>query len=163
LNHRIGKLGAFTLIEVLVVVVIIGIAGAIVVPQLLAPSSLGTQAAGRAVIADIIYAQSDAVAHQKARKVIFDAATDSYRLTDDADTNLVANWIGGAQYVVSFSNDSRFQGVTLDNINFGGTSTLEFDDLGSPISGGNLEVVGDTSRYLISVAALTGRVTIQPQ
>ena len=158
-----GKPAAFTLIEILIVVVIIGLAGAIVVPQLLAPSSMGPQAAGRAVIADILYAQSDAVAHQRVRKVIFDATTDSYRVTDDADTNLAANWKGGAEYVVSFANDSRFQGVTLANVDFGGTSTLEFDDLGAPISGGNLEVVGDTARYLISVAALTGRVTIQPQ
>lgn len=158
-----GKSSAFTLIEILVVVVIIGLAGAIVVPQLLRPSSLGTQTAGRAVIADILYAQSHAVAHQKARKVVFDANTDSYRLTDDADANLVANWKGGTEYVVSFANDPRFRGVTLANVNFGGTTTLEFDDLGAPVSGGNLEVVGEAAQYLISVAALTGRITIQPQ
>ena len=156
-----GKPGAFTLIEVLIVVVIISLASAIVVPHLLEPSSLGTQAAGRAVMADILFAQSDAVAHQKARKVVFDTANDAYRVTDDVDNTLAANWKGGAQYVVSFANDLRFQGVALANVDFGGTATLEFDDLGAPMSGGNVQVVGATATYQITVAPLTGRVTIQ--
>ena len=49
-------LKAYTLIEVLIVVVIIGIAGAVVVPQLLAGNSMDAQAAARMVIADIVYA-----------------------------------------------------------------------------------------------------------
>jgi len=161
-NTRKRKTCAFTLAEVLVVVTIISIAAAVVVPRLLHAGTFSVQAAGRCVIADIIFAQNDAVAHQKTRKIIFDTANNAYRLTDENDETLAAGWIGGGAYVISFANDPRFNGVTLANVDFGGSTTIEFDDLGAPVIGGVLDVVGTETQYRITVAALTGRVTIEP-
>ena len=62
----------FTLVEVLIVVVIIGIVGAIVVPQILTAGTLGVQAAARMVIADLQFAQNDAIARQAPRRVVFE-------------------------------------------------------------------------------------------
>ena len=154
--------GAYTLIEVLVVVMIIGIAGAIVVPHMPTVSSMGVQAAGRMIIADIIFAQNDAVAHQKPRKVIFDTANGSYRITDANENPIAASWKGGAEYVVAVTGDSRFEGVTLANADFGATATLEFDDLGTSINGGTIDVIANEFQYRITVATFTGRLTIEP-
>ena len=48
----------YTLIEVLLVVTVIGIAGAVVVPNLMAGGTRGVQAAARIVSADILIAQN---------------------------------------------------------------------------------------------------------
>jgi prepilin-type N-terminal cleavage/methylation domain-containing protein len=154
----------FTLIEVLMVVAIIGLAGAIVVPQISAMGSMQIQAATRIVIADLLYAQNEAIAHQAVRKLVFDPATNSYKLTDADGNVLSATWKNGASanYTVNLTSDDRFSTVTLVSANFGNSPEVEFDPLGSPSSGGTVELISGTIRYRITVAAFTGRVTVAP-
>ncbi len=157
---------AFTLVEVLVVVVILGIAGAIVAPAIIRPGTLGVQAAARMVIADILIAQNDAIASQTTRRVVFEPAFNRYRLTDNGGTTLNiglrAGGTGTANYVIDFAGDNRFAGVTLQNINIGGTQILEFDPLGAPTNGGSLDLVAGGTTYRIVISPFTGRVTVSP-
>ena len=155
---------AFTLVEVLVVAVIMAIAGAIVVPQMLTTGTMRLQAATRMVIADILYAQNEAIAQHAPRRIMFDPANDLYRLTDQTGTTLTVSWKGGggtANYVIDLSQDNRFKGVSMTSSDFGGTSVLEFDDLGAPIAGGSVELEFDQTRFRVTVAAFTGRVTVE--
>ena len=153
----------FTLVEVLMVVTIVAAAGVIVVPHMLRPGTMSIQAAGRMIVADILFAQNEAIAHQKVRKVIFDVLGGGYRLTDENDQTISASWIGGGLYVVSIRDDPRFGGVALTGFDFGDSAELVFDDLGSPKFGGHVALASDALRYRIQVAPLTGRVTIEPQ
>jgi len=160
-----GRSG-YTLVEVLIIVAILGIAAAIVVPQMLAAGTLGVQAAARIIIADILFAQNDAIAKQRTRKVVFNPTNESYSLTDENDAVLTANWKSGDanNYIVDFINDSRFQGVVIVSADFGGGATketLEFDDLGGPLNGGTVEIEFQGERYRITVASFTGRVTVE--
>ncbi len=165
-NHCRGRAG-YTLVEVLVVVTILGIASAIVVPQMLAAGTLGVQAAARIIIADILYAQNDAIAQQRNRRVVFDPDNERYSLVDENGAVLTARWISGSanNYVVDFVNDSRFQGVKIVSADFGGAPgdppTLEFDALGGPLNGGTVEIQFQDQRYRVTVASFTGRVTVQ--
>ncbi len=156
----------YTLIELLLVIGIMGMLGAIVVPHMIKSGQLTIQAAGRMVIADILFAQSEAVARQQTRQIVFNTDANSYRMTDGAGTTLGVSWkSGGASsqnYVVDFGNDGRFAGVRLANVNFGGTNTLTFDDLGAPVNGGTIDLIFEETRYRVSVAPFTGRVTIAP-
>lgn len=156
----------FTLVEVLVVMVILGLSAAIVVPALLQPGTLGVQAAGRMAISDILIAQNDAIASQSTRRVVFDAPNNRYRLTDQAGNTLTATWRtnngGVANYIVDFNTDPRFTGVVMQNPNFNGVATLEFDALGAPTDGGSVELIAGNTRYRINVAPFTGLVTIAP-
>jgi type II secretory pathway pseudopilin PulG len=155
----------YTLVEVLIIVAILGIAASIIVPQMLAAGTLGVQAAARIIISDILFAQNDAIAQQRNRKVVFDPASESYSLTDENNAILSANWKGGTtnNYTVDFIADSRFQGVVIVSANFGGGATpqtLEFDALGGPLNGGTVEIEFQGRRYRITVASFTGRVTV---
>ncbi len=153
----------YTLVEVLIVVTILGIAAAVVVPQMLTAGTLGIQAAARIIIADMLYAQNDAIAQQRNRKVVFDAAAESYSITDESDAVITARWKNGDanNYIIDFANDDRFQGVVIVSADFGGDPTLEFDALGAPLNGGNVVIRFQNTQYRVTVAAFTGRVTVQ--
>lgn len=147
------------------VVIILAIAGVIVVPYMLRGGQMELQAASRMVIADIMYAQNEAVARQAVRRVVFDPDENTYRITDAEGATIGVTWKGGSgseNYVVDFDDDSRFQGVRLDNAAFGTTTTLAFDDLGSPVNGGTLELATTSFRYRVTVADFTGQVTVEP-
>ena len=162
-THRTDGARGYTLTEVLVVVVIIGVAAAIVVPSMSHAGSLGVQAAVRTVVADILYAQNEAVAHARSRSVIFDVDNNAYRLADETGKTLSVAWRSGTSenYIVSLDTDGRFDGVRIAAADFGGSSELTFDDLGGPESGGRVELTYRQQRYAVDVAPFTGRVTIR--
>lgn len=155
---------AFTLVEVLVVVVIIGIAGAIIVPQMVRAGSMQIQAAGRMVIADVIYAQNEAVARAESIKLVFETTNNRYYMTDQNDVMLQNSWrmgdSGSGNFTVDFSQDSRFNGVWISAASFGGDKTVVFDPLGAPDTGGSVTLTSSVDSYVISIADFTGRVTI---
>ena len=61
----------YTLAELIIVIGILGLAGALLVPRLINADTFTVQAAVRSVIADITFAQTDALAMQKVRRVQF--------------------------------------------------------------------------------------------
>lgn len=151
---------AFTVIELLVVIVILGIAAALVVPQMASSATFEVQGAARTLVSDLYAAQNTAVAEQATRKVIFNVGGNSYRLTDNTDTTLPAAWLGG-QYQVAFGPSSSYGQVTIASVDFGGNTEVSFDELGTPSSGGTIELLAGTQRYRITVTAFTGRVTVE--
>ncbi len=143
------------------VVAIMGIAAAMVVPAMLQGSTMSLQAAARMIVSDMLYAQNDAIARQANRRVVFDTAHNSYELTDASGTLLDPSEAAGrGSFLVDFSTDSRFSGVTLVSAAFGGQATLEFDPLGTPLVGGAVQISGGGHKYEIDVTDITGRVTI---
>lgn len=153
--------GAFTLVEVLIVVVIIGLAAALVVPQLLQSGSLTVQAGTRMVVSDLLYAQNEAVARAAEHKVIFEIEQNRYRLVDGADTPLTVGGTPGP-YVIDFDSDARFQGVRIHSADFGGETWVAFDELGGPNVGGTVDLESGDHRYRVHVAAFTGRIRVEP-
>jgi len=166
----------YTLIEVLVVITILGIAGALVIPSLGQTHVLRVQAAVRTIVSDITYAQSDALAFQSGRAIVFDPDTNSYRLVevtgitlDPVNDTLYDPTGPGQQYVVSLE-DPRFGGATMQDADFDGGVTLIFDEMGGPVvapgsnvlsTGGSIDVAGPGTLYRIHVAAFSGKVTVE--
>lgn len=151
----------FTLIEILMVVIIMGIAGMLVVPQMLNAGSLTIQGAARMIISDVLVAQNEAIAQGQSCKVIFDVQNNQYRLTDIDGAVLEMAWMD-QNYVVDFSQDPRFNDVTIISADFNGSNEVIFDDLGSPETGGTVIIGSGDNQYLITIADLTGRVSVQP-
>jgi len=154
---------AFTLVEVLIVVAIMGLAAAVVVPQMLNPGTLHVQAAVRTVIADLHVTQNEAIVRQQPRRLVFDMEQGQYTMTD-ADGNAIVSNSRGGEHRVNFHKDSRFRSVRVENVMFGNdpenNKTIEFDELGAPNVGGSVDLVSGANRYRITVAAFTGKVTV---
>ena len=179
---------SYTLIELLIVIGILGIASSLLIPHLVNRDSMNVQAAVRLVIGDLCFAQSDALAHQEMRRVHFYDDGRGYcivRIKDSAELSQAfdentAEYVhdplaSGAEighYIVDFSTDSRFRGVRISDVEVDGDdmtngADLHYDQLGgtitsgsTPGSGGYIEVESGEDRYRITISPFTGKLTV---
>lgn len=167
---------AYTLMELLVVVAILGIAAALVVPVVSAGDPLRVQTAVRSVASDIMFAQSDALAYQQRRGIVFDIDRNRYtivRVTSneiDVGTDAIFRADGvGQQYMVDLDKLSD-NGARISAVDFDGGNTLFFDEIGGPVSsaltnepsvGGYVDLVAPEASFRIMVEPYTGRVTVE--
>jgi prepilin-type N-terminal cleavage/methylation domain-containing protein len=148
-----SRRGGFTLIEILIVVIILGIASAIIVPQLNSEPDLRVAASARIVMADLLYAQNMAISTQGNPKgqsspvtnpyvfVSFNVSSQQYGVYyfNNANSTLTAltHPVNLNSYVMTFgtTGENDAGNVTLTSANIAsGTTTIAFDALGAPYS-----------------------------
>ena len=173
----------YTLIEVLIVVVILGLAGSLLVPSLGSKGDFDTQAAVRTLIADITFAQSDALANQGFRRVQFYADGTGWCLLRVAEEELsepfdpstadyvydplASNAERGA-YAVDLRESQRFSSVRVRSASLDGNSrSITFDELGGtvgvggiPGTGGKIILTSPEATYQLDIAGVTGKVRV---
>jgi len=179
---------AYTLIELLIVVAILGISSVLLIPRLVDADTFSVQAAVRSVVADITYAQTDALAMQSIRRVQFlrddDDRLHGYAILAPSDQALydgafnpdTAEYLEhetavdtGGWFIVDFDRDSRFSGVEIESVDFNGRDWMAFDDLGGPlgaggqplVAGGEVRMRGQSGAYLIRLSGFTGKITVE--
>lgn len=156
----------YTLIEVLIVVTVLGIAAALSVPAFNQTGVFQVQASLRTIVSDIAELQSDALATQQGRAIVFNSSQNSYTMcrvpgtsVDPAVDGIDTRVIGGAMY----------GNAIIRNVSFNNSQTLIFDELGAPVSAagsntpaadGSLEVIGSGQTFKITVQGYTGRVVV---
>jgi prepilin-type N-terminal cleavage/methylation domain-containing protein len=167
-GHRLCR-RAYTLIELLLVVALLGIASALVVPQVGSTDVLRVQSTVRAIVADINFAQSDALARQRGRAVMFDIQNNAYAVVEVPLYG--ATLYPGTDTILStdLKNARKFHDSRIESVNFDGGSVLVFDEMGgtvtapnsnTPSAGGSVVISGSGERFQITVEAYTGRVTV---
>ncbi len=178
---------SYTLIELIIVMVVLALAAALLVPHLVGPDLLKAQAAVRLIIADLSYAQADALANQEYRRVHFYPDGRGYCLVRITSTELALPFdpltaeylvdpLGALRdYIVDFTVDNRFEGVAIET-----TSTIDtvaiipngtditYDALGGTIrsdgnagTGGAIVVFFNDERYEIAISGFTGKLTVR--
>jgi prepilin-type N-terminal cleavage/methylation domain-containing protein len=171
----------YTLIEVLLVVVILGISAAVLIPSLGDANVLRVQAAVRTVVSDITFAQTDALGYQQRRAIIFDTENNSYSVNEVQITGgggasptvlyepLFLPVGANGRYIVDL-DVAGFDGSEIYSVEFDGVPILIFDELGTPViggasdvagSGGSIYVRGAGSAFRIDVAPYTAKVTVE--
>jgi competence protein ComGD len=166
---------AFTLIEILVVVIIMGIAAAVIVPQIGSRGDLKTAAGARVVMADLIYAQNYAISYQTKVYVQFSPSTNSYSLLSAVSPATYLKRPDATNYTTTFGTAGQygFRDIGLGTVNFGSAKqTLVFDELGTPYSydnatssmtaltsPGTIALTADSATLTVSVEQDTGEIT----
>ncbi len=176
---------SYTLIELIMVLAVLGLAAAILIPNMVGTDSLTTQAAVRLLIADLSFAQSDALANQEFRRVVFYDDGAGYCIINVPDQNFVTPADLDAytdyvfdplrkmgRYIVNFTTDARFEGVAVSDANIDGIALedrpeITYDQLGGtvvaggiPGTGGNIDIAYNDISYRITVAPFTGKLTV---
>jgi prepilin-type N-terminal cleavage/methylation domain-containing protein len=171
-----------TLLELLVVVVLMGILAMIGLPAVttsLTEVKLG--AAAQEVVTALEYAQTLAVITGMPVRVTLVTGSEEIgverwtlpvKLTGaEASFNEAEveggtfEFIGhpinrGSDYVVSFKDDDRFKGVDIVSVDFDGNNKVRFDALGTPSSGGTVELSLQKRKMRVDLHAVTGRVIL---
>jgi prepilin-type N-terminal cleavage/methylation domain-containing protein len=163
--YRLKK--AFTMVEIIVVVIILSIASLIAIPMLSSAASTQVRSAANVLAADIEYAKNLAISRQKDYSIVFDVANNTYEIQDE-NANVIDHPMTGRSYIVNFANESRLSRVTIGSVSFDSSDTLTYDYLGSPYNGastplnsGQIVLEADDYSMTIEVQAVTGYLTIQ--
>ena len=178
---------SYTLIELIMVMAVLALAAALLVPNIAGSDSMKLQAAVRLLIADLSFAQSDALANQEFRRVVFYDDGSGYCLIevlgaettpadlDDPGVNYVYDPLGMmGRYIIDLSTDNRFEGVffsaaTIDGIDLDDRPEITYDLMGGtvlsnsaslPGTGGSVTLSYKDSSYEIDIAPFTGKLTV---
>ncbi len=174
---------AYTLIEVLIVVAILGLAAAVLIPSMSGRGDFDTQAAVRALISDISFAQSDALANQSFRRIHFYEGGTGWCLVKLAEDELAQEFdpetadfvvdplkgaARGGTYAIDFVQDDRYASVRVEGVSIdGGKRDITFDELGGTVTSGGLPGRGGTlilrspdAAYRLEIAPVTGKVRV---
>jgi prepilin-type N-terminal cleavage/methylation domain-containing protein len=172
-------LHGFTLVEILVVVIILGIAGAIIVPSLGSRDDLKCAAAARVIMADLIYTQNLAITSQGNRYVGFDVPGQRYSVQDSAG-GVIQHPVNHVNYVQNFNGTSNMSlpTVRLISTNFVGVSgvvqtKIGFDELGTPLtcnplgvseplSSGTMTIQAGAYKLKVDIEPYTGQISVNP-
>jgi prepilin-type N-terminal cleavage/methylation domain-containing protein len=186
-----SRRGGYTLVELLIVIAVLGLAGALLVPHLVDQPSMTVQAAVRQLIADFSFAQSDALAHQEYRRVhvygdgrgycLLRVSEGDYAAPFDENTadyvyDPLASAGEAGHYIIDFTADDRFEGVTITSVNMDGGGEgiggdggdVVYDPLGGTIragglpgTGGTIVLTADDDDYQVTFSPFTGKLTVQ--
>lgn len=157
-----------TLIEVLMVLLIIAIAAAIVIPNVVDTNDIQVVSAARMLASDLQYAQDDAITTQSPVTLTFDTNNESYQLSNAS--GLLKHPINKADdYKIEFKKTQSLQNVDIVSVDFGGTNAVTFDMVGAPSSvstgsgGHNIVLQAGSNVFYLDVAPATGKVTVTAQ
>ena len=136
-NRRVVSASpGFTLIELIMVIVLIGILAVSVVPKFIDTSAISLHGAAAMIAADIRYAQELAMGTNQPESITFTNGASSYDTVDGRTINLP-------------SNVSILTGATFD-----------FNTLGEPTAGGLVTISAGGPTKTINVESDTGNVSI---
>lgn len=157
----------FTLAELVIVMVLIGIIAISVTPLGSVISDVRLQSATERLASDIRYAQTLAMKEGGHIGVVVEPASARYSVMRNLATPVADPMNTRQDLGVSFGAESRFKGVSIVSASFGGGSTLQFDNLGAPrdaayaalAATGQIVLGLGSKRDTVLVSAVTGRVS----
>ena len=167
-TRRRGGLG-FTLLELLIVLVVMGIAFGLALPTLGDSKELRLRAAARTLAADLEFAQIESIAHpDDLRVVAFDTTDqDGYWIapaSNTAEANAITDPVRQGPFVVTFGQGrgAGIWGVSIQSVSLGGDSELQFDAYGMPDQDDDATVTlaCDSATLTVKIPAGSGEVVV---
>lgn len=158
---------AFTLIEVMMVILIIAVISGLVVPMFSATDATRLRAAAGRLAADLDFARVQSITHSD-NPCVFVADSDNnsrYYLAMAGSTGTpVTNPVGGLNYEVIYGsgNASSLVGVTISSYDFNGDNLLPFQTYGNldQATDATITLTSGTYSVQITIDADNGEVSV---
>jgi MSHA pilin protein MshC len=155
----------FTLVEMVMVLVLIGILAAYAIPRFDGFYSIKLDGNMKKIISDIRYCQQMAVSRHANTRIVFDPSADTYRAEEQPGGAGI--WSGikdpftRADLVMNYRSDPQYKGIDIVSANFNSSNVLLFDWQGASLSGGNVVFNYLGNIRTLVVANNTGKVSLQ--
>jgi len=160
----------FTLVEIMMVVAILGLAAAIAVPLLSDTKDVQVASASRQVVSALLFAQTASISEQTPYQIVVDNVTDSISVLDQDDAPITDDLLSQTSLQVSFPTTPNMSQVKVDSVDFDGGNRIWFDRLGAPYSGliadntpmntGQIILRAGDHTVTVNVEPVTGRITL---
>ena len=158
-NTQRGAIG-FTITEVLVVTVLLGVTSVVAIPQFGGSTMQYAQTAARSIAQHIQYAQDLAVTTQSSVTLSITDSGYVYTLKDSGGETLT-HPIDRKPFATDFRDDPNISSLTI-NVEFTGITDLVFDAFGTPNTGGTITMQHSKmdSDVVLTLHPATGSVSV---
>lgn len=159
----------FTLLELIIVVVIMGILSALAIPRFESFYTVKLKGAVNNVVSDIRYVQQLAASSHDTYKMTFYVTPANRYEVQKSDNSYAKNPFGHGDFIINFTNDPQYKGIGIDSANINGMNILSFDWNGTPrdANGNTLTAEGQVNlsyqndSFSVRVTPNTGWVRVQ--
>lgn len=162
--RRRGR-SAFTLVELLIVIMVLAVAAAIVIPNIGTAADSQAISAARVLGADLEMARSLALTTQQPHSLVFSTDRQSYKVVVNYGgggyamaTAVPHPVVPGRWFEVNLASLCGMDSVTVISVAFGGADYVTFNAQGEPSAAGTVTLRAGTTQMQVSVQALTGAV-----
>ncbi|MBI4126796.1 MAG: prepilin-type N-terminal cleavage/methylation domain-containing protein [Deltaproteobacteria bacterium] len=149
----------FTLVELVLTIVLVSILSVVAVSQF----SLDTTRLDLAedkLVGDIQYAKRLAMTKGITHGIFFEPAFERYTVFEGTVATPLPDPADRSQnFIIDYTTESSFEGVTMTSANFSGSSTLTFNGEGAPVDAGNVVIAFGAQSRTMTVTPNTGKVT----
>jgi len=137
---KVGNAPGFTLMEVILVLMIIGILSAIVVPKMTGLiTNMRLKAAGEKIMDDLRYIYNYAITHRDTTWLVVNINDNSYGIysgPSSSQRQLLLDPSTNQRALIDL--DVSYSGVFISAVDFGGSNEVYFDWWGTPSNGGKV-------------------------
>lgn len=154
-NFRIRGQNGFTLMELVIVVVVIGVIAGMAVPSFLSyMPKLKVKSTARDVVSDLRLARSQSISERKAYGVAIDLSKQTVTRFADTDGDGAYSMSDSTLHVDTASTDVKISTCTFTD------NCVIFGSTGSATTSGDLQMVSSDGQIIMSINVLasTGRV-----
>ena len=157
---------AFTLIEMMIVVLIVSIIGAMAVARMGDTSVTQLRSAASLLVADLGFAQVESIGHAAdLRVVVFDVAGNSYHIASASSSETpITHPISKAPYEVRFGEGAAhaLTAVSISTLSVGGDAQLQFGVYGQldQATAATVTLITESHSVTITIHPVTGEATI---
>ena len=150
----------FTITELLVVIIILGIAAMIAIPQFSGNTTQYAQTAAQTISLNFQYAQDLAVTTQSPVSVSISNSGRLLTLSDNLG-QVLTHPVDHKPFTVDLSNDPNLSQLTMTT-DFSGIDTIVFDAFGAPNTGGTITIshAEMTTNVVLTLHPATGSVSV---
>ena len=145
----------FSLIELIIIIVLIGIFTTMALTRTdTGLTTIKEQIAIDQITNDIDLARSMAFARNETIIIMFNKDQESYGIYDES--GIITTFPNSDNNGIISLDNSSLRNLDIKNVDFSGSSNLQFQPLGDPVSGGTIELNTKT----ITIESVTGRWSV---